>query len=267
MVEKVLRSSDEVKGVMLNIGGDIRVAGEMPTLVSIADPGADAVGAAPAASLTVEGGAVATSGGSERGWVIGGRRYSHIIDPRTGMPVSGVASATVTAAEAGAADALATIVSVLPVVEGLRLVNSTPGAECRIQTASGEVVASKGWPKGADTGGGAIQPEMEVEFEIARPSSGRRYRRPYVAVWIEDDDGFPVRTLCLFLMQRNPGPRWYRDLRRWYSGDQMRRMVDDRDLIGTISKPTRNPGQVPGGLGRCGRRRQAGARRRVHAAD
>ena len=84
---------------------------------------------------------------------------------------------------------------------------------------------------------------MLVEFEIAKSDDSRRYRRPYVAVWIEDADGFPVKTLSLFLMQNNPGPRWYRDLRRWYADNQVRRLVDEADIIQTVSKPTRNPGK------------------------
>lgn len=43
--------------------------------------------------------------------------------------------------------------------------------------------------------------EFKVDFTIHDPGSGGRYRRPYVAVWIEDKDGFPVRTLVL-------GPNW-----------------------------------------------------------
>jgi hypothetical protein len=43
-------------------------------------------------------------------------------------------------------------------------------------------------------------------------------------------------------MTENPGPRWHRDLRRWYSSDQARLLADDLKLIGTVSKPTRNPG-------------------------
>ena len=84
--------------------------------------------------------------------------------------------------------------------------------------------------------------DVQLEFEIAKAAGGGRYRRPYVAVWVEDADGFPVKTLSLFLMADNPGPRWHRDLRRWYSSDQVRQLVDDAKLIGTISKPTRNPG-------------------------
>ncbi|MCA9257910.1 MAG: DUF2271 domain-containing protein [Planctomycetales bacterium] len=67
--------------------------------------------------------------------------------------------------------------------------------------------------------------------------------RAQLAVWIEDAEGVPVRTLCLFVMKNDPGPRWHRDLRRWYAGDQMRMLVDDRDLIATVAKPTRNPGR------------------------
>ncbi len=39
-----------------------------------------------------------------------------------------------------------------------------------------------------------------------------------------------------------PGPRWHRDLKRWYKNDAMRRLVDDKKLIGTISAATKPPG-------------------------
>lgn len=55
------------------------------------------------------------------------------------------------------------------------------------------------------------------------------------------------------------GPRWHRDLRRWYSSDQVRQLVDDAKLIGTISKPARNPGVYKSGLGRSGRQRRPAA--------
>jgi thiamine biosynthesis lipoprotein len=52
--------------------------------------------------------AMATSGGEEQFFEHEGRRYSHIIDPRTGYPAAGVLSATVVAPSAAVADALAT---------------------------------------------------------------------------------------------------------------------------------------------------------------
>jgi thiamine biosynthesis lipoprotein len=239
-------ASGGVHGVLVNIGGDLRVAGDMTSTVAIPQAAADAIGSVPAATITVAGGGVATSGGSERHFGVAGRRYSHIIDPRTGQPAAGMAAATVIAADAATADVLATACCVLATEESLALVAAQTGAKCLLQTADGRTVASPNWPQ-TTAPKPALSPaaerELVVEFEIARAGRGGRYRRPYVAVWIEDDHAFPVRTLLLFLMTDGPGPRWHRDLRRWYRGDQLRRLVDQQDLIATVSKPTRNPGQ------------------------
>jgi thiamine biosynthesis lipoprotein len=83
---------------------------------------------------------------------------------------------------------------------------------------------------------------LEVNFEISQPS-GERYRRPYVAVWIEDANGNPVRTLSLWVQTRKPGPRWIPDLKRWYRKEQQRKRRDDGDLIETISVATRPSGK------------------------
>lgn len=253
-----------VDGVLVNIGGDIRIAGAFTAVVEVPRAMADTIGGPLAASLSLSSGAIATSGNSEREWKIAGQFYSHLIDPRNGQPVSHVASATVIADDSATADALATICCVLSPEESIGLIESITGAECFVQLATGDEAASSGWPtaqspaktapqeespdkkepeKNVPKESGGSKCDMLVEFEIAKPGDSRRFRRPYVAVWIEDKDGFPVRTLSLFLMQNNPGPRWYRDLRRWYAGDQMRQLVDDTDVIKTMSKPTRNPGK------------------------
>jgi thiamine biosynthesis lipoprotein len=65
--------------------------------------------------------AVATSGNYERFVMIGGRRCAHIIDPRTGLPVEGMAGVTVLAATAAEADALSTSLFVLGMEEGARV--------------------------------------------------------------------------------------------------------------------------------------------------
>jgi len=57
--------------------------------------------------------AVATSGNYERFVTIGGRRYAHILDPRTGLPVEGMAGVSVLAPTAAEADALSTALFVL----------------------------------------------------------------------------------------------------------------------------------------------------------
>jgi thiamine biosynthesis lipoprotein len=77
-------------------------------------------------------GAVATSGHYRRFVTIGGQRFSHIIDPRSGMPVSDPASVTVIAPDALTADALATAITVLGAEAGLAHADSLPGVEALI---------------------------------------------------------------------------------------------------------------------------------------
>ena len=63
--------------------------------------------------------------------------------------------------------------------------------------------------------------EVVVNFEINLPE-GFRILRPYVAVWIEDKDGYSVRTLALWY-QLGRGVRWLRNLRRWTGSERVRR--------------------------------------------
>lgn len=247
----IIPDTNRIEGAAIVIGGDIRIIGEHSQIVSIPLPSQDAIGGAIISRLELGEGAIATSGSSERGIQIGDKRFSHIFDPRTGQPAKEVLSASVIAENAETADVLATICCVLPAAQSLRLVESLPNVRCLIFTAAGSMLFSGNWPRAQD---GATNPansnapkaqtphEFQLEFEIAKAADGGRYRRPYVAAWVEDKDGFPVKTLSLFLMADNPGPRWHRDLRRWYTSDQVRLLVDSTKLIGTISKPTRNPG-------------------------
>ncbi|TWU30849.1 DUF2271 domain-containing protein [Novipirellula artificiosorum] len=257
IAETLLTSNPTIRGVMLNIGGDVRVAGEIAVEIAIADPEHDAITSPALASMRLANAAVATSGCTERHFDIGGVRYSHLIDPRSGVPVTDTVSSTVIAMQASTADVLATICSVLPMSDSIKLVNSLPGVECLLVSAGGLVAKSADWPQQESEGeekdtAKAQQTraeqaetvhEMRIQFEIGSASDRGRYRRPYVAVWVEDKDGFPVKTLTLFLMKNQPGPRWHRDLRRWYADDQMRLLVDKTSVIETVSKPTRNPGQ------------------------
>jgi thiamine biosynthesis lipoprotein len=63
---------------------------------------------APLARLHLRNGALGTSGAGEQFVEIDGRRYGHVLDPRTGWPASGVRSASVVARDGATADALAT---------------------------------------------------------------------------------------------------------------------------------------------------------------
>lgn len=80
--------------------------------------------------------------------------------------------------------------------------------------------------------------EVVVNLEIANITGGRA-KRPYVAVWIEDKDHFPVRTIALWFK----GPRWLPDLRAWSHSDQMRAMAEGTQITSSVSSATRGAGK------------------------
>lgn len=82
--------------------------------------------------------AVSTSGDAEQHVEIGGRRYSHIVDPRTGIGLAGHCSVTVVAPNATASDSLATAISVFGPERGLKLAESIEGVAVVFVEATGE---------------------------------------------------------------------------------------------------------------------------------
>ena len=238
-----------VDGVVVNIGGDIRAAGVASVRVWIRSPHEQTTAIA---SIEVRKQAIATSGGYERFFEIQGQRYSHIIDPRTARPAGHSTSVSVIAPTAAAADAVATALNVMKIEDALQWCEFRDEYDCLIVDSRGKQYRSDGWPTeekldeavrlvstGVDQW--ARDAKLTVSFEINRQIT-TRYRRPYVAIWVEDSDGFPVRTLVLWL-QEGRGARWHRDLRRWYKQDRVRQLVDGSKLIGTVSAATRPPGR------------------------
>jgi thiamine biosynthesis lipoprotein ApbE len=102
---------------LLNIGGDIRAWGNSAWLVGVADPLQPAENAPLLAQFPLRNAAVASSGGYARYFSIGGKKYSHVIDPRTFAPVAPLSSATIVAVNAVTANALATAGCVLHVAQ------------------------------------------------------------------------------------------------------------------------------------------------------
>lgn len=103
-----LLASAGVRNAIVNAGGDLRAIGsrgERPWRIGIRHPRQPGI----LAAVEISGdAAVFTSGDYERYFVHEGRRYHHILDPRTGWPAAGIASVTVVHAEADRADAAAT---------------------------------------------------------------------------------------------------------------------------------------------------------------
>lgn len=126
--------------LLIDVGGDVLALGGTPTgqpwHVGVKHPFTGGL----IAVLQVRDRAVATSGVQQRFHEIGGKRYSHIVDPRTGQPAEQAPSVTVIARDGITADAWATAFSVLSVAEGQELLaaGAAPGVEVLWVTGSAE---------------------------------------------------------------------------------------------------------------------------------
>lgn len=228
-----------VPGVVVNIGGDLVARGQWQEGVRVVDPRADAENGPSLAEFKVADRAVATSGGYRRGVTIGGTHYSHLVDPRTGQPAGEILSATVAARDAATAGALATAFAVMPAKESVLLAQAS-GVDYLMLDRSGRRLASPRWAGllAAQASVPSAVGEVGIALELARIEDGR-YRRPYVAVWIEDKDKFPIRTVALWLEKT----RWLPDLKSWYHADRLRSLAEGKDITSSVSSATRPPGK------------------------
>jgi len=135
-----------VTSALVDFGADVRVAGPPPDgraawYIGLEDPhhpGKAWTGVA------VRNAAVASSGDYVRKFEIGGRRYGHILDPRTGRPVAnGVRAVSVIAPSCTQAGMLSTAVCVLGAVEGLSLLESSVGISGAIVTETGTITSKR----------------------------------------------------------------------------------------------------------------------------
>jgi len=228
---EVAMKHPEVDAVVLNIGGDLVIKGNWTETVAIANPKTDAENATPLAWLTAQNKAVATSGNYRRGVQVDNQWYSHIVDPRTGMPAQEVISATVIHSDATTAGALATAFNVLTPDESVKLAATFPGTDYLIVTKEGKSIASPDWNRSSTppTANNSVKTaqilslssnkdknwnqnqELIISFELSQFDG--RYHRPFVGVWIEDENHVPVRQLAIWYNK----PRWLPELRSWYA--------------------------------------------------
>jgi len=237
-----------LKGLMIDIGGDLAVWGTAPSggrwRLGVADPARPEDNAAPAFTLAAGEGAVATSGAGPRDRTIGGRRYPHLIDPRTGLACAN-RSATAFAPRAVDADALAAALAVLPPRDGLALAESFPGAEAVVFDGKGRAHATPGWTAApvrlirtaAPAAAGAPWPArfaVTVDYEIPRIAEPKAYP-PYVTIWITDASNLPVRQLLLLGDDQNYIDQnyiWWRRVGRAAPA-----------VVDAVSRPTRRAGR------------------------
>ncbi len=252
-----------IASLLLNLGGDMTMWGEPMSgdtgwKLGIQNPFTPEDNAKPLTTIVLPSGAVATSGGYQRFYTIAGRRYSHLLDPRTGRPAEAVAAATVIAPSSTTANVLATSLCILNPREGLRLIAETPGAECLVVTASGTVLRSPGFAerelpgeidalpnaddpptKGAAKAGPPVKDSWPAEFqvtvalELPKPNGGR-YKRPYVAIWAEDANDKTVRNIAVW----GTKPRWIPELSVWWKTAK-----NNDAMVQQVTRATRSPGK------------------------
>jgi thiamine biosynthesis lipoprotein len=135
---------------LVAVGGDIAAGAAPPGTRGweVAITGLGPADVAPSSPLTIANAGVSTSGDAEQWVEIDGRRYSHVVDPLTGIGITGRRTVTVLAPDAMTSDMLATALSVMAVEAGLTLADSTPGAAAQIGVAGDSGVSwrrSRAW--------------------------------------------------------------------------------------------------------------------------
>lgn len=139
----LMRQAGAISGVV-NASGDLTTWGHQPNgnpwTIAIADPNFKDEAFS---YMEISNMAVATSGSYEKYVNIGGKKYSHTINPRTGLPVSGIKSVTIITSNAEIADAMATPVTIMGVNAGLDMIDQMKNIEAVIIDDDDNLYTSK----------------------------------------------------------------------------------------------------------------------------
>jgi thiamine biosynthesis lipoprotein len=129
MAKQVMKGKG-VKSGIVNASGDMATWGLQPNgkpwSLGIVDPNARGK---IFSSLNITDMAIATSGNYEKFILVNGQKYSHTINPRTGLPIRGIKSVTIISPNAEIADAMATPVMIMGIIAGLNMINQMEGIE------------------------------------------------------------------------------------------------------------------------------------------
>ena len=141
---KLIMKEKGVKSGIVNASGDLATWGLQPNgkpwSIGIVDPNAKNK---IFSSLDITDMAIATSGNYEKFILINGLKYSHTINPKTGLPIRGIKSVTIISQNAEIADAMATPVMIMGIVPGLNMINQMKGIEAIVVDDSDIIYTSK----------------------------------------------------------------------------------------------------------------------------
>ncbi len=146
-------AAERAKAVMIDTGvasGIVNASGDLTTWGYQADGSEWTIGIANPdfaqhvfSYLAITNMAVATSGNYEKYIVVDGKKYSHTINPRTGLPVTGIKSVTIISTNAEIADAMATPVTIMGVQAGLNMINQIHNVEAIVIDDNNQLFTSR----------------------------------------------------------------------------------------------------------------------------
>lgn len=141
---KCLLQSAGVTSGIVNASGDLTAWGNQANdkswTIGIASPDSRHL---PFSYLNITDLAIATSGNYEKYVLINGEKYSHTINPKTGLPVTGIKSVTIISPNAEIADAMATPVTIMGIKAGLSLINQINNLACIIIDDNNRIYTSQ----------------------------------------------------------------------------------------------------------------------------
>jgi FAD:protein FMN transferase len=142
------------------------------------------------------------------------------------------------------AGAMATAFNIMDIEASRKLAASIPGTEYLIITKNGGKYCSEGWHELEISSGlqasakTDVQGDYELLINMELAQFEGRFRRPFVAIWIEDSKHKTVRNLALWFNK----PRWLPDLKEWYRSNYQE-VSSAGQGVQSISSATRPPGK------------------------
>ena len=236
-----------IEGLLVDIGGDIRVWGNAPQKegwkIGVQDAFIHTDNSAPQQILSLKDQAIAFSGQGYRS--LAGQ--THLLDPKTGMPLQQVEQCVVVGTCAADADALATALAAMTPSEGLKLIEALIGYEAKVTLTDGQVYQSSGWnslvqmPQHAEMRTVAASQSSakwpagyQAIIDLTIPKIAvEKYRAPYVSVWVTDANKKIVRILAVW----GKDEKWINSNYVWY-----RRYGRQMPNLDAVAKPSRQPG-------------------------
>lgn len=216
LAKAIASAGDRVHAIAIDIGGDgvywQKDQAASPWRIGLAVPGAvDDAGGNRLGELAIHSGAIAYSGHDSRRRQIGRRSFSHILAPRDGWPKFHPLTAVVAAPNATQADALATALTTMDIHKGLDWINKNSQFSALLIDEKGRQFASDNWQQNYQSSAEFEPAKATINFSLPRLSISN-YRKPYVALWIEDENRKAVKTLMLL----GDSERWMSENRFWW---------------------------------------------------